>query len=372
MTFDLTAVIRPEVQAIVPYHTGPETAPDRRVKLDANESPFALGEALRGALATELAAALANVELHRYPDPTARELRNLLARDLGVTPEQLLVSNGSDEAIQMLQMTVASPGAAVAIPVPTFVMYALGARVLGMRVAEVPLGKDFGLDAGRFVDVVRTAQPRLVFLAWPNNPTGQLFAAEAVEAILRACDGRDCRALVVVDEAYAHYSGRSFLPRLSEFPNLVILRTLSKIGLAGIRLGMLIASPAVVREVNKVRMPYNVNALTQAAAKVILAHGDVVRRQAAAIVVERERVFAALDAMPGITAFQSDANFILIRTGRPGALVFTDLLQRGILVRDFSRAPYLADCLRVTVGTPEENDAFLTALAAHVNAGRVS
>jgi histidinol-phosphate aminotransferase len=371
MSFDLAAVIRPEVQAVVPYHTGPEVSQGRRLKLDANESPFALAAALRGALAAEFAAALADVELHRYPDPTARELRALLAQDLGVAPEQLLVSNGSDEAILMLQMAVAAPGAAVAIPVPTFVMYALGARVLGMRVVEVPLGEAFALDIGRFLEAVGTAQPRLVFLAWPNNPTGQLFAAEAVEAILRACDGRECHALVVVDEAYVHYSGRSFLPRLAEFPNLVILRTLSKIGLAGIRLGALIAGPAVIREVNKVRLPYNVNALSQAAARVVLAHGDVVRQQAAAIVAERERVFAALAAMPGVTAFRSDANFILIRTGRPGDAVFADLLARGILVRNFSRAPYLADCLRVTIGMPEENEAFLAALAASLDAGRM-
>jgi histidinol-phosphate aminotransferase len=368
MTFDLAAVIRPEVRAIDPYHTGPEAAPGRRLKLDANESPFALGEVLRGALAAELAAALAEVELHRYPDPTARELRTLLSRDLGVTPDQLLVSNGSDEAIQLLQLSVAGPGAAVAIPVPTFVMYALGARVLGIEVVEVPLGEAFALETGRFLDAIRKTRPRLVFLAWPNNPTGQLFAAEAVEAILHACNGRDCDALVVVDEAYVHYSGQSFLARLAEFPNLVILRTLSKIGLAGIRLGMLIAGPAVVREVNKVRMPYNVNALSQAAARVVLAHADVVRRHAAAVVAERDRVFATLCALPGVMAFRSDANFILFRTARPGDRVFADLLARGILVRNFSRAPHLADCLRVTIGTPEENDAFLAAL---LDAGRV-
>lgn len=372
MTFDLAAVIRPEVRGIVPYQTGPANAPDRCVKLDANESPFALGDALRGALAAEMAAALAGVQLHRYPDPTARDLRGLLARDLGLAEEQLLVFNGSDEAIQVLQLAAAGPGAAVAIPVPTFAMYALGARVLGTQVAEVPLGADFALDSGRFLDAAKKTQPRLIFLAWPNNPTGQLFAQEAVEAILRASGGPVCNALVVVDEAYVDYSGRSFLPRLREFPNLVILRTLSKIGLAGIRLGMLIASPAVVREANKVRLPYNVNALSQAAARVVLAHGDVVRRQAAAIVAERGRVLAALAAMPGVTAYRSDANFILIRTARPGDLVFADLLAQGILVRNFSRAPHLSDCLRVTVGTPKENDAFLAALAGALDAGRAS
>jgi histidinol-phosphate aminotransferase len=370
MSFDLAAVIRAEVRAQVPYHTGPAAGPGPRVKLDANESPFALGEALRGTLAAEFARALADVELHRYPDPTARELRGLLARDLGVSAEQILIANGSDEAIQLLQLAVACPGAAVAIPVPTFVMYAIGARGMGIRVAEVPLGEAFTLDRSRFLEVVRNERPRLVFLAWPNNPTGNLFEPSAVEAILRACAGPDCHALVVVDEAYAHYSGCSFLSRLGEFPNLVILRTLSKVGLAGIRLGILIANPDVVREVNKVRMPYNVNALSQAAARVVLAHGDVVAEHAAAIVAERDRVLAALAASPGVTAFPSRANFVLIRTCRPGDAVFADLLAQGVVVRNFSRTPHLADCLRVTVGSPEENDAFLAALAAALGPGR--
>ncbi len=369
MTFDLTAVIRPEVGTQVPYTAGPAPAPGRRVKLDANESPFALGDAMRGALAEEFARALAAVDLHRYPDPTARELRERLARDLGVAADQLLISNGSDEAIQMLHLAVAGPGAAVAIPVPTFVMYDIAARVLGTRVVEVPLSETFTLDAGRFVAALRAERPRLVFLARPNNPTGNLFDATDVETILRACAERDCQALVVVDEAYVDYAGRTFLPRLRDFPNLVILRTLSKIGLAGIRLGMLLASADTVREINKVRLPYNVNALSQAAAKVVLDHGDLVRQQAACIVAERERVQAALAVLPGVTAFPSDANFILVRTRRPGSLVAAALLARDIVVRDFSRAPHLADCLRVTIGTPEENDAFLAALAAAVGPG---
>ena len=370
MSFHLDAVIRPEVRAQVPYHAGPEPAPGRRVKLDANESPFALGDALRGELAAEFARALADVELHRYPDPTARELRGLLGRDLGVAADQILIANGSDEAIQLLQMVVAGPGASLAIPVPTFVMYAIGGRAMGIRVAEVPLGEDFGLDASRFLATLRHEQPRLVFLAWPNNPTGNLFDPRAVEAILQACAGRECQALVVVDEAYVHYSGQSFLPRLGEFPNLVILRTLSKIGLAGIRLGILIANGDVVREINKVRMPYNVNALSQAAARVVLAHGDVVAQHAAIIVKERERVLAALGAMPGVRAFPSQANFVLVRTRHPGDAVCADLFSRGIVVRNFSRVPHLSDCLRVTIGAPEENDAFLDALAATLGPGR--
>ena len=360
MTFDLSQVIRPEVRALRAYPAAVSAAArPLRAKLDANESPFALGGSLREELAAELAKALADIELHRYPDPEARELRRLLAQELGVAANQVLAANGSDEAIQMLLMAVAGPGVAVAAPVPTFVMYELGARVLGLRFLGVPLDEDFNLDGERFCEAVRAERPRLVFLAWPNNPTSRLYEPEVVEVILQECTG-----LVVVDEAYTHYAGRTFLPKLAQYPNLVILRTLSKIGMAGIRLGMLVAKAAVVEEVNKVRLPYNVNSLTQAAAQVVLRHPDLVQRQAAAIVQERNRLQAALRELPGVTAYPSHANFILIRTTRPGDEVFRGLLERGILVRNFSRAPYLANCLRVTVGTPEENDAFLSALAA--------
>ncbi len=362
MSFDLRAVLRPEVAALRAYQVEVPTDGRLRVKLDANESPFALGQPMREELVAELAKALADVELHRYPDPEARELRGLLARDLAVKPEQILATNGSDEAIQILLMAVAGPGVAVAAPVPTFVMYELGARVLGLRFVGVPLSDQFDLHAARFCDVLRAERPRLVFLAWPNNPTGRLYDAAVVEEILRVCNGDGANALVVVDEAYTHYAGQTFLPKLGRYPNLVILRTLSKIGLAGIRLGILVANTAVVQEANKVRLPYNVNALSQAAARVVLRHPDVVKQHAAAIIQERERVLSRLRAIPGVIPYPSQANFFLIRTARPGDEVFRSLVERGILVRNFSRTPSLADCLRVTVGTPEENDAFLAAL----------
>lgn len=370
MSFDLARVIRPEVRALTAYAAPPATT-QRRVKLDANESPFALGEAIRGALARELAKALADVALHRYPDPSARAVREALAADLGVTAEEIVTTNGSDEAIQLLEIAVAGPDVTVLAPVPTFVMYELGARSLGLRFAGVPLAPGFALDRAAMEAALRRERPRLVFLAWPNNPTGNLFQAEAVEAILRACLGEACEALVVVDEAYFHYAGRTFVPRLADFPNLVVLRTLSKIGLAGIRLGMLVANRAVVDEVNKARLPYNVNALSQAAARVVLAHSDLVREQAAAILAERERLLAALAGMPFVHAYPSDANFFLMRTERSSTAVAQGLLARGILVRDFSRAPFLENCLRVTVGTREENDAFLTALADALRGGNL-
>jgi histidinol-phosphate aminotransferase len=370
MSFDLGAVIRSEVAAIRAYHVAVPPGAPARIKLDANESPFALGDAMREALAAEVEKALADVEFHRYPDPEARDLRQLLAHDLSVEPEQILVSNGSDEAIQMLLLAVGGPGVAVASPVPTFVMYEIGARIQGLRFLGHPLSEQFDLDVVSFCDLLRVERPRLVFLAWPNNPTGVLYGAAVIEEILNVCTGNGCNALVVVDEAYVHFSGESFLPRLNAYPNLVILRTLSKIGLAGIRLGMLVASPAVVREINKVRQPYNVNALTQAAARVMLRHPDIASRHAAAIVKERERMRVRLRDLPGITLYPSRTNFFLIRTARPGDEVFRGLFERGIQVRNFSQAPYLADCLRVTIGTPEENKALLDALAAVLGQGR--
>jgi len=366
---DPTTLIRPEVRGLTAYHVEAPDPATVRAKLDANESPFALGDHVRTELAAELAGALADVELHRYPDPQARELRRRLAAELGVAAEQVLATNGSDEGIQILLQAVAGPGAAVAIPVPTFAMYELGARVLGLRVVAVPLDPAYDLDLARLRAALRAERPRLLFLAWPNNPTGRLYERGAVETIVRACGGEDCEALVVVDEAYVHYSGQSLLDRLSQYPHLVVLRTLSKVGLAGIRLGMVIAHPALLAELNKVRLPYNVNALSQAAARVVLRHPEVVRRHAATVVGERERVLRALRGQPGLTVFPSGANFFLMRASIPGETVWRALLARGVLVRNFSRAPHLGECLRVTIGTPEENDLFLQALTAILATG---
>ncbi len=364
MSFDLAKVVRPEVRALSAYSTGLEPRARILAKLDANESPFPLGDDLRDHLAAEMVAALGEVTLNRYPDPEARELRAALGEALSLSPGQILATNGSDEAIQLLGLAVGGSDRSVLAPVPTFAMYELCSRSLGLRFVGVPLQADFSLEAGPLLAALRRDRPAVVFLAWPNNPTGRLFEAGVVEAAVRESEG-----LVVVDEAYADYSGRTFLPELARYPNLVVLRTLSKIGLAGIRVGMLIASPAVVEELNKVRLPYNVNALSQAAARVVLRHGALVRERARLIVKERERLLAALRELAGVTVYPSDANFFLIRTVRPAGEVFQGLLRRGILVRDFSRVPRLPNCLRVTVGTPEENGQFLAALRATLGEG---
>ena len=278
---------------------------------------------------------------------------------------QVVLGNGSDELIQMLALAVAREDRVVLTPDPTFVMYRLIAEVAGMSYRSVPLAEDFSLD----VDVMRAAieqhQPAIVFLAYPNNPTGTLFDAAAVEAVIRCAPG-----LVVVDEAYAPFTDASFMSRLGEFSNLLVLRTVSKMGLAGLRLGLLAGSPEWLGEVDKTRLPYNINVLTQVSALFALQHKDVLDAQAALIRADRVALLQALQALAGVQAYPSDANFILFRVpdGRAGA-VFDALRRQGVLIKNLSAAGgRLADCLRVTVGKPEENQAFLAALQTALDA----
>ncbi|HLE67228.1 MAG TPA: histidinol-phosphate transaminase [Burkholderiales bacterium] len=343
-------LVRPEIVALNAYHVA---RAEGMVKLDAMENPYRLPEPLR----RQLAERLAEAEINRYPEPTGRELRELLARKMGVPAGmELLLGNGSDDLIQIVTFALARPGATMMIPEPTFVVYRMDAILSGMRLAGVPLRADFSLDRDAFVAQVRALRPALVFIAYPNNPTGVLYGEEDVAAILRAAEG-----LVVLDEAYHAFAQKSFLPRLAEFSNLAVMRTVSKLGLAGIRLGYLAARPEWVEQFNKVRQVYNVGVLTQTAAKFALEHLDVLEAQAAAIRAERTRVGEALAALPGVTVVPSQANFFLVRV--PDAnRTFDGLRRQGVLVRNFHGShPMLADCLRITVGTPEENRILLTA-----------
>jgi histidinol-phosphate aminotransferase len=344
-------LVRPEVLSLKAYHVADA---DGMVKLDAMENPYPLPEPVRGALGE----VLARVEMNRYPDPSARALRALIARKMGVPAGmELLLGNGSDDLIQIVTLALARAGAAMMFPEPTFVMYKMNAVFTGMRAVPVALRPDFSLDAGAFVERMRAERPALVFLAYPNNPTGVLYREADVIAILRAAEG-----VVVLDEAYHVFAQASFLPRLAEFPNLVVMRTVSKLGLAGIRLGYLAARREWVEQFNKVRQAYNVNVLTQAAAAFVLERLDVLEEQAARIRAERAVLGAELAELPGVTAFPSEANFFLVRV--PNAdRAYEGLRRQGVLVRNFHGAhPLLDQCLRVTVGTPEENRIFLKAL----------
>jgi histidinol-phosphate aminotransferase len=226
-----------------------------------------------------------------------------------------------------------------------------------VRFVGVPLAANFALDTGAVLAAIEREQPALIFLAYPNNPTGNLFAASGIEAILRAAPG-----LVVVDEAYHAFADASFLPRLAEFPNLVVMRTVSKIGMAGLRLGYAVAAPEWTTELNKVRPPYNLNVLTQVVAVILLAEDVLLAEQAAWIKAERSRLQAALRNLPDVVAFPTQTNFVLARV--PDAPRWFDhLRQKGILVKNLHGwHPSLEHCLRITVGTPAENDALLAAL----------
>jgi histidinol-phosphate aminotransferase len=268
---------------------------------------------------------------------------------------ELILGNGSDELLQIVMLALARPGAAVMFPSPAFVMYSLCAKFLGMKVVPVPVREDFSFDAAEFVARMKAEQPAIVFIAYPNNPTGVLYPEEDVTAVIRAAPG-----LVVVDEAYHVFAGKSFMGRLADFPNLVVLRTVSKLGLAGIRLGYLAGRPEWVEQFDKVRAPYNVNVLTQAAALFLLDRLEVLEEQAARIRADRRLLAAALAALPGVTVFPSEANFLLVRVpDADGA--FEGLRRQGVLVKNLNM-PAMRNCLRITVGTPDENRILLNAL----------
>jgi len=351
--------IRPEIQALSAYHVPPARG---LIKLDAMENPYGWPPALVQAWLE----ALRSVELNRYPDPGASELSDALRGAMQVPAGmQLVLGNGSDELIQMLALALADRGRVVLAPDPTFVMYRMIAQVAGLSYQAVPLAEDFSLDSRAMREAIEAYAPAIVFLAYPNNPTGTLFEARAIEEIIRAAPG-----LVVVDEAYAPFTDASFMARLGEFPNLLVMRTVSKMGLAGLRLGLLAGPPEWLGEIDKTRLPYNINVLTQASARFALQHKALLDEQARRIRADRADMLRRLGAMPALQTWPSEANFILFRVagGRADA-VFESLREQGVLIKNLNPAGgRLRDCLRVTVGTPEENQAFLQALGRALSA----
>ena len=348
----VAAVVRPEVRARKAYVVAPA---DGMIKLEANENAHPLPDAVKA----RVAAALAGVALNRYPDGGSDAARATLRGALAI-PDTLglIVGNGSDELIQLVVSALARPGATVLAPEPTFVMYRASALNTGLRFVGIALEPDFTLDRAAMLDAIERERPAVVFLASPNNPTGTRYPAADIEATIRAAPG-----LVVLDEAYAPFAVDSLLNRVGEFPNLLLMGTLSKIGMAGIRLGYAVAAPEWIVELNKLRPPYNVNSLTQAAVGALFADAGWIAEQAAAICAERQRLAEALARLPGVTVFPSQANFLLVRVGSADR-VFDGLKAKRILVKNIAGGhPLLANCLRITVGTPDENDLLLAAMA---------
>jgi histidinol-phosphate aminotransferase len=348
-------VIRPEIQAMHAYHVADAKG---LVKLDVMESPYGLPPEL----AAELAKLVSGLSLNRYPVPTADRLRALIREVMQVPAGcDVLLGNGSDECIQYITAAVAREGAVSMAPVPSFAMFSQYALFFRIRFAGVPLRADFSLDVDAFVAAMQKEMPAVVWLAFPNNPTGNAFPVADIERIIRAAPG-----LVVIDEAYQPFAGATFMPRLAEFENMVVMRTVSKIGMAGLRLGYVCGRPEWIDAFNKTRSPFNINVVTEAVAIKLLENKKVLDEQAAKVLAERERIRPLLEALPGLTVFPSAANFFLVRVAGgagAGSRVFERLKAQGVLVKDFSGgAPALANTLRLTVGAPEENRILLAAL----------
>ena len=327
------------------------------VKLDAMENPHRLPAALQAELGQRLGA----LALNRYPDGRVNDLRAALA-DYARMPEgfDIMLGNGSDELISLLALACDVPGGAILAPLPGFVMYAMSAQLQGLKFIGVDLTPDFELDEAAMLAAIRQHQPSITYLAYPNNPTANLWDDAVIENIINAVGEQG--GLVVMDEAYQPFSSKSYIDRIEKHRHVLLLRTLSKFGLAGVRLGYMIGPKALIAELDKVRPPYNISVLNYECALFALAHREVFADQARQLVAQRALVFAALNALPGVTAWKSDANMILLRVP-DAAKTFEGLKVRQVLVKNVSKMhTLLANCLRVTVGTADENAQMLAAL----------
>ena len=317
-------IIRADVRALSAYHVPDATG---FVKLDAMENPYTLSPELQ----QELGRRLGSAALNRYPVPTYAKLKQAICAKQGVPAGwDVVLGNGSDELISIVSVACAKSGAKVLAPVPGFVMYAMSAQFAGLEFIGVPLKKDLTLDLEGMLAAVREHRPAITYLAYPNNPTGNLFDTQAMLAIIREVGDS---GVVIVDEAYQPFAGDSFMSRLPDFDNLIVMRTVSKLGLAGIRLGYMSASNSLLTEFDKVRPPYNVNVLTEMTAAFMLEHTDVLDAQASAIRAERESLLSSLSDLAGVDVFPSAANFILFRitkSGLTGAEIFDRLLAQKV------------------------------------------
>ncbi len=340
----------PQLADITPYD--PKYLP-ARAYLSANENPCNVETEVRNEIKREIN----KVAFNRYPDPLANELRDMIAEANGLDRDCVLVGNGGDELLFDMALAWGGPGRKFLNMPPTFSVYQNNAELTNTEVVDIPRRADYTIDEEAVLSRVARGDIDYVIVTSPNNPTGDLADERFILRLLDATD-----ALVMVDEAYFEFSRGTVRPYLAQHKNLVILRTFSKaFSLAGVRVGYLLGNPEVIREFLKVRQPYSVDAVSQAIARVVFRNRAKFEHGIMQIVSERGRMFRELSQLPGVTAYPSNANYILFRAEGAGE-VWQQLYDRGILVRDFSRAPMLQDCLRVSIGSPEENDEFLAAL----------
>ncbi|OSI11600.1 histidinol-phosphate transaminase [Neisseria zoodegmatis] len=351
----LSDFIRPDIQSLTAYQVA--DLPEGFIKLDAMESPYH-PFVDSDALLDEWASLIKNAPIHLYPNPATSGLQEALRNAFHIPGEaKIALGNGSDELIQLLTMLVAKKGASVLAPEPSFVMYKHNAALYGMNYVGVPLNEDFTLNLPAMLDAIEQHNPALTFIAYPNNPTGVCFKREEVEQIIAAAKG-----IVVVDEAYGAFSGDSFLPQAGSVENLVVMRTISKIGFAGLRIGYASGSATVMDELAKIVPPYNMNQLSLATAKFALHHAEQINRITAQLKQERESMFAELSLFGRLKAFPSDANFITVRVP-DAAMLYETLKQNKILIKKLHGVhPLLDQCVRITIGAPEQNEAVLAVM----------
>lgn len=354
------SLVRDEIKAMHSYHV-----PDSSgfLKLDAMENP----NSWPGSIEKAWLEKLKSVDVNRYPDPSCRELkagiRNLLKLDaLEASAElelDILLGNGSDEIIQILAMALATKERGILGVEPSFVMYRMISSFVGVEYHSVDLKNDFSLDLPATLAAVREHNPAIVFLAAPNNPTGNVFPEDEIAQIIESASG-----LVVLDEAYMAFTDSDLLGFLTRYPNVVVMRTFSKVGLAGLRLGFLIGAKAWLAQFEKLRLPYNINVLTQASASLAIEHYDMLTAQCDGLKAARAGLFDRLSEMSQLDVFDSEANFILVRSlNAPARDVFEAMKSEGVLIKCLDGAhPLLDNCLRLTVGSPKENQLMVEAL----------
>ena len=350
---DLEKLIKDSVRSLKPYSTENIQS---EVKLHANESPFPPTKELYDLFA----ASLKNFPLNRYPDPDSKNLKESIAKRLDTKTDHLVIGNGSDEIILLLLQVFCMEEDTIIIPDPTFAMYAIISQSLGIKTKNIPLDSNWDFNASLLLEAAEKNKSRLIFLSYPNNPTGNCFSETEVRKVIEQFEG-----IVVIDEAYYDFSKKSFISEIKNHNNLVVLRSFSKIGLAAMRVGFGVANPLIIQEINKVRLPYNSNMLSQSFAEHLINNFQVVQKQIDSILEERSRLIDELEKINSITVFPTDSNFILFKTERSADELFTHLIYNGILVRNLSSHPKLHNCLRVTVGTINENDRFISEVKAY-------
>lgn len=352
--------VRDDILAMKAYQVA--QVPEGFIKLDAMESPYAYPEEMKA----ELGKILADIPVNLYPHVASSRLPEMLRQTYGIADEaQLVLGNGSDELIQLMTMLFAKEGATMLAPEPTFVMYRHNAALFGMNYVGVPLHDDFSLDVAAMLAAIEAHQPALIFIAYPNNPTGRRFAREEVEAIIAAATG-----VVVIDEAYGAFSSDSFVNEAGKNEQLIVLRTMSKVGSAGLRIGYAAGHPKLMNELAKIVPPYNMNRLSLAAAEFALNYRQFMLENIAKLKAERERMRTAFHAYDCIKDFPSEANFLTLRVPDANAL-YQALYEAKILIKNLHGVhPLLDECVRITIGLPEENQAVLTVVESLYGQGK--